>query len=140
MNLPEFELGYMAGIIDGEGSVGINKHRTGNPLSKVQVGSADKALIDWIHRRWPGTLSSTVHNNSNRTQYRWTLAGYKATAFLKSILPYLVLKQDRAQLVIAFNEVGMGIVGKHLTPEQRLVREELYQQCRKANNLSERYG
>jgi len=101
------DLAYTAGIMDGEGSIGIAKHKSrsckrGYTLELcVQVTSSDEWLCQWFKFGFGGSLGHST-NNAGNPMWHWMIVARKAMGFLKLILPYLKLKQPQAELAIKF--------------------------------------
>jgi len=109
-NHPMF-LAYVAGIVDGEGSIGIYENTTTRRRGKsqfymqVSITNTDKTLLDMIQRRWPSYLPDAPRKRPSprhKTVWRWRVASRKALSFLRDIRPYLFMKADRADLAIKF--------------------------------------
>jgi hypothetical protein len=84
------EWAYIAGMIDGEGTVAIYK---GQP--RIQISQVDPRPIVWIHDRLGGSYRHWRH------RYSWGVYSWHHVCdILEQVLPYLVLKQDRAQEVL----------------------------------------
>ena len=103
---------YLAGIIDGEGSiiiwsnVGPNKTR-GKYNLKVYVSSTDKILIDWIQENFGGhtyTNNAPSRKQHWKTSYLWVIDRPKTLEFLKEIHPFLIIKKERCEIAIKFRE------------------------------------
>lgn len=101
------DLAYVAGIIDGEGSIGIAIHKS--PSCKrgytlelcVQVTSSDDWLCQWLRFGFGGSLNH--HLNIHGTPMtHWTIVARKAAEFLRLILPYLMIKKPQAEIAINF--------------------------------------
>ena len=108
------ERAYVAGIVDGEGSIEytqrdrIRHDRKGKPVHKVwnirlEVPQVDGRLIDYLMettaegvrdmKRYPG-------NDNWQDQHRWRV-GYRGVyRVLKQIDKYLIVKKEKSQLVI----------------------------------------
>jgi len=108
------ERAYVAGIIDGEGSIEytqrdrIRHDRKGKPVHKVwnirmEVPQVDGRLIDYLMKttaegvrdmkRFPG-------NDNWQDQHRWRV-GYRGVyRILKQINKYLIVKKEKSKLVI----------------------------------------
>ena len=103
------ELAYTAGIMDGEGSIGIARHKSkscrhGYMLElNVQVTSSDEWLCQWLKFAFGGSLSHSVNSVGN-PMWHWIIVARKASEFLKLIKPYLRLKRPEAELAIKFQD------------------------------------
>ena len=102
----EGELAYMAGIIDGEGSISICKPNRSQPTNfalSMAVCSIDEILIRWIHRRFGGyTCSEGRTPSRKKVYYRWAASGPQAALILEATRDWLTIKQSKADWAIAF--------------------------------------
>lgn len=122
----KFNLAYTAGIIDGEGSIGIAKHKSKSckrgyvfELS-VQVSSSDEWLCQWLKFGFGGSISHSVNKTGN-PMWHWIIAARKASDFLKLILPYLKLKQPQAEIAVRFQDSKKHVCIK--SDEQMAIEE-----------------
>jgi len=104
------QLAYLAGIIDGEGSIYIGNFSC-NPKTKIpyyqtniQVTNTDKPLIDWLHEVFGGLVSKRTikqhAENSRKQAYMWTASGERVTHLCELILPYLIVKTKQCEIMI----------------------------------------
>lgn len=128
----EAELAYLAGIVDGEGSIFIAKNSArlqGSYTLRLSVTSTDRVLIDWIHARFGGNTCSQRKPNRWSPAYHWRLSGPHAKQLLEAIGPYLVIKRVKADWAIAFQQSRLGIGVHPLAPgkiaEYRWFKKEL---------------
>ena len=119
--------GYVAGIIDGEGSIylvnthnGYKNHRSME--LHVKVGMTNEWIINFLLMQFGGTKFIRKQHQIIRYKqvYEWSANGKKAGEFLKIILPYLQIKRPQAELAIAFQDRRKG-TGHKSTPQERLV-------------------
>ena len=108
------ERSYVAGIIDGEGSIEfvqrdrIRHDRPGKPVHKVwnirlEVPQVDGRLIDYlIETTAEGTrdMKRFPNNDNWQDQHRWRCAHRGVYRVLKQVLKYLIVKQEKAKLVV----------------------------------------
>lgn len=100
-------LAYAAGIVDGEGALTIakrKKHGTDRYYHHffVRVTSADQCLTDWLRDHFGGYVGVTPPREGQvQDVHRWAVTSRRAGPFLRAIRPYLVIKGDRADLVLA---------------------------------------
>lgn len=94
-------VGYIAGLVDGEGSI---VRRNDSPRGGwcVTISLTHRETIDWLVS-WGGRLTSTGKANDrnrlgNKPVWRWMVARQQdVVALLRAIIPYLIVKQDKAQ-------------------------------------------
>ena len=115
------ELSYIAGIIDGEGSIGINKiinyNGTKTPYYRllVQVDMVDGCIPQWLYESFGGSILARKRKEPRRAITQWQIANKQATEFLQAILPYLRIKKPQAEIAIIFQSQRMksgGVKGK----------------------------
>jgi len=108
------EAAYIAGIIDGEGSIEfkrrprIRRDRTGTPtyvtlIVRMEVPQVDGRLIDYLMETTKEGSRDMKHYPTQDTwqdQHRWR-CGYRAVyRILKQIHRYLIIKREKAKQVI----------------------------------------
>ncbi len=118
------DLAYTAGIIDGEGSIGLYIHRgKGDYVLRVEVGNTNEWLIQWLKFAFGG--STRLHSGqpeNHKPLWCWQIQGVKALGFLELVYPYLRLKKPQAGVAIEFQKVRRG-TGNHLTEGELAVAE-----------------
>ena len=100
---------YLAGIVDGEGSIGIHagkpygRMRASNHLLRLGVSNTSESLIRWMEARFGGA-SHIQHGNIHtvRPCWNWVLHGQAAVDMLRRIRPYLIVKSAQAWLALEF--------------------------------------
>lgn len=102
------EAAYLAGIIDGEGSISMTRvgraSATGPAVPYwrlvLAVNSCDRALIEWLIKWGGSTLWDMDRGPNHRPQHRWTVVGNAMRSVLPQAVPYLIIKKDRAKWAI----------------------------------------
>ncbi len=106
MKLPPTTLAYIAGLFDGEGSVCIIKTKPAKRHSapmyslRVDISNQDTNALYFVKN----TFNVGGVNQSRGYDYKWNTANRSAAIFLKVLLPYLIIKKDKAILGIGFQE------------------------------------
>jgi len=99
-------VGYLAGIIDGEGSIQIGKQNGGKSWEtlRVEVTTTNRELETFIQSTLKFGHVTTNKNPKVRGGLTWTWRcyGWNAWAFLKKIEPLLVIKGQSARIAIRF--------------------------------------
>jgi hypothetical protein len=105
--LTDFEIGYIAGIIDGEGSIGA--YRSVSILNNkeyinvvVQVSNTDLAMMEWLSSILGGKLYSFKCKGGRKQAYKWSRSGTNVIPVLELVLPHLKIKKRQAELALAF--------------------------------------
>ena len=112
------KLAYLAGIVDGEGSICIYRvrpakyNRYQNPSFRgvLNVSNTKKELFDWIESNFGNLNHSKKHRRSifkknsthERWIYEWVVQGHRLLDLCTQLFPYLVLKKRQAELMIEF--------------------------------------
>lgn len=107
VTLSRVELAYVAGLIDGEGTVTVKRVASKwKPL--IHISNTSPVLMDWLADRIPPPSARIV---LQRTQtltraaaYVFELIGFGWLPLFKALLPYLVIKRDRMALLIEWAE------------------------------------
>ncbi len=107
--LKEKELGYIAGIIDGEGTIHINRSKGRNGEVNylydliVAVSNCDKRMIDYLFYKFKGSVSKDKRP-FRRTCFRWLICSKQAEIFLAIIYPYLICKKEEVDIAMEFRD------------------------------------
>lgn len=132
MPLTEVEKAYLAGIIDGEGCIGIGRRRGATkggskPLyitPTLQVKNTRKELLEWLVERYGGGIYESIDKRNDRRKpiWGWVVAGQRALRAIKDARPYLLLKTEQADLLLALKRFSttkrdrLGRICKAMTP------------------------
>jgi len=123
--MTKVELAYMAGIMDGEGSIGINKIKNYNGTNTtyyrllVQVGMVEGCIPQWLCDSFGGSIAVRPKIKPRRAVTNWQIANKQAVIFLQAILPYLKIKKQQAEIAIDFQSKRLqscGAIGKRGRP------------------------
>lgn len=152
-------LGYLAGVIDGEGHIGIEKTKRNNKaryispryMPNVCVINTSKELIDWLQRKWGGSVNVRSKKMTSwrphwKTCYRWRLNQGRIAEFLTAIRPYMIVKRRQVDLMLRYYKErksykknsyqdGKGhIFNRKCPPEEIAFREAIYRQMKNLNH------
>ena len=140
-------LAYVAGLIDGDGSVGVACQRRGSQKDRwsyyasVTIGMTEpaKPILEWIHQEWGGSLHS--HKTAGEKEcpaWQWRVTGDKAQAILRKLLPHLRLKGPQARLALEVERIRASLPrtnngGSDWTPQARAECETIKQKIHGLN-------
>lgn len=109
--LAEWQLGYLAGLIDGEGSIESQqeiqpKGVTPRFVLRVSFTFATEEPLRTISA-WLGTKYSIYPSTDPKRSPRYRSHIYKTTAvaLLRATLPFLILKKRQAELILQIESV-----------------------------------
>ncbi len=134
------DIAYLAGIIDGEGSIYIGNFSC-NPTSKlpyyqtnIQVANTDKGLIDWLLKTFGGLVNTRTRKqmpgNSRKQVYIWTATGERLTHLCEEIIPYLICKKRQAEIMLKMRATFETGSPNRLGLETRHLRQSLMDEMR----------
>ena len=124
--LSDTEAAYLAGIIDGEGTVCLNRSYaaqfpTFQPL--VAVTSTDIELLTWIKERAKGTIIKQKRYVDHHTQaHIWRLKSDGALALLARTMPFMVIERKKVKAEALVTN------WKRVTPRNGYYTEEMRKQ------------
>lgn len=145
---------YIAGFIDGEGTVSVYRKRYGkvtrpnwNPFfqERVLIVQVNREPLDYILQFFPkGSIRlKKRYDAKHKPCYVLTYTAIQAYNLIKAIHPYLIVKKTVAELLLEYRD---NIVkadlhqktfgGKYTPPEEIERRERIYQACRVANGFN----
>jgi len=90
---------YMAGLLDGEGYIGLCRYNHGfSYKTRVVIANCNLELLEWARDNFGGYITKL------KTQGNWT-QGYKLQIgylekWLPEVIPYMVGKKKKAQLLM----------------------------------------
>ncbi|WP_112181803.1 LAGLIDADG family homing endonuclease [Paraliobacillus zengyii] len=100
------EAAYLAGIIDGEGSITLTRmHEKENRRPCISVASTDKELLEYIKSIAGGVINNKKNYNPNKHKDSYTLyikRKHEVFYFLEKIYPFLRIekKKNRAKFIL----------------------------------------
>lgn len=135
--LGEGDMAWLAGLIDGEGTIGINKFNRGRSLVlRVAIGMADETIIQRAHDV-AGVGRLRVEPRRGMDIYRWVVEGRKALDLLTKIEPHLLRKKQHVHVARTFYEQGIMPVGSYMKggiPENmQRIQDACYDAMRRLN-------
>lgn len=122
---------YLAGIIDADGYIGLIKRYTGgrNDLQKnffvpvIKLASTTPVITDFLKKEFGGHIDKARFSNLPNTKpaVMWSVRNRKIIIeILNRIEPYLMIKKERAETVLAFIE-ECKIGRQDLVPEENRI-------------------
>lgn len=125
-HLQRSEAAYVAGIVDGEGTITLTKtHRGENRRPIVSISSTERPLLEYVQLvigagRITNKRRSRAHHSASFT---FVISSRNALTLLLQIAPYLhTYKLDRANLLLR-DYLRVTPRNGHYTPSLRLARQ-----------------
>jgi hypothetical protein len=102
--LRDYDYGWIAGIIDGEGCLGSytnGKGRIGQ-RSLLQVGNTDLRILEHLKLLCGGIIFECTRTDRPKSKRIWTWRLYGGSLFklLETIQPFLISKRDKADEIL----------------------------------------
>lgn len=146
---PATTIAYLAGIIDGEGSITAGsyaKTKSGNPAytTYMSVSNTEGALIDWLKDTFGGFTGCYTKNqtptNSRKPVFLWQTSGDRLLHLCELILPYSTIKKRQIEIMIELRKTFTnrmyvrGHSGPHIVEEVTTKRMALCKELRSCHN------
>lgn len=102
----ETTLAYLAGLIDGEGYIGVKRTKRKDATSpiyheRIQVRMVHEGAIALLADTLGGSYyRERAHANNSRPLFCYQASDAKAAEILARLLPYLIVKRESAQNVL----------------------------------------
>jgi len=103
-NWTKTETAYIAGIVDGEGCIGIYRRWNRGYFIQITITNTDKTLLSWLSRKLRANAVKALNDKrpNNRATFSVTVDRVRAFDVLQRIQPYLKVKARQAKLAIRF--------------------------------------
>lgn len=131
--MTEIEKAYIAGIIDGEGSVLLQRfHKNEFPSPCVSVASTTLELLNYLKEAvWGGVVKRKKNYNIEKHKdcYSYVIKYDMAINLLKEVYPYLIIevKKKRAEMILKYYK-NLTPRNGHYTPELMEAKMRFYEE------------
>lgn len=150
LGLSDFQIGYIAGFVDGEGTLQVRKHKSKNSIwyyPTILLTNTNYQVLDtlskWLKAKVT-PLRYTPSSKNHRDCFKITIATIcDVLSLAKFLKPYLLIKRRQAELLeeLAIIKVGKEsqiIRGEHGRIKGTTMRtlpreEEIYEEVKKLN-------
>lgn len=131
--LTNTEAAWLAGFIDGEGSIQIrwqkskrDTHMTSS-VASISVSQAEPRteILYWLQKKFGGAVSShgtNTRNPKHNKAFRWLVTGNTAVEVAKLIQPYLRLKARHVDILLEHQKTKLP---SHVGGRKGLARNEV---------------
>ena len=129
--MTETEKAYIAGILDGEGSIMLQKfHAKEHPSPCVSIASTTLELLEWIKKTvGKGVIVKKKNYNPEKHQdcYSYKLKYNDAINLIKDLYPYIIIpaKRKRAELILTKYK-SLTPRNGHYTEKMKISKENFY--------------
>ena len=145
------KLAYIAGIVDGEGSIMIMRQASKSFMEQrakrgsfdphyhpcIRIGMTERCALDFIvETTGIGKVHEEKPYHGRKVVYRWMVRSREdCLQFLKLVMPNLLVKKKQAELATQFMNEWVSSNGIRLTPEVQAKREKAWMEMRKLNGV-----
>lgn len=128
---------YLAGILDGEGCIGVRINDKGYVIQTIEVCMTTPEVLYYLHSTYKvgSVYKKKGTQRDNRKQvYTWTISDILGVnLILQAVLPYLRVKKEQAILSLMCSKLR-GIKYKGLIVHRDII-EEIARLCRRSKDL-----
>lgn len=110
VNLTERDMAYIAGLVDGEGTVTIRK-ATGRKGAVeyhpyIRISNTSKELMDWLEQKlnFPNVYIAKQKTRAGTPMYIFNIRGMSFYKFFRELEPYLIIKRRRMRVMLLWIE------------------------------------
>ena len=99
------KLAYLAGIVDGEGTISLRcRKRHGSLDLRLQVAGTDNSLMEWLTENFGGSVHISRRisrfNPLHKPCSLWHVNGGQAYEVITQLKPLLIIKREQATLAL----------------------------------------
>lgn len=143
------ELAWLAGFIDGEGTIRVGKHISKRGYQQwdtvLSAANTHKPTLEWIQGHLGGGVYKVCKSpqGNRRVAWAWKIVGKQAVDAVGLLLPYLITKKKQAEVIIAFyktrgfkRKTPFDRVPDNVTAERTKLAAELKELNRRGCNVT----
>ena len=131
--LTNTEAAWLAGFIDGEGSIQIrwqrakrDTHMTSS-VASISISQAEPRteVLYWLQNKFGGAVSShgtNARNPNHNKAFRWLVTGTAAVEVAKLIRPYLKLKARHVDILLEHQQTKLS---SHIGVRKGMARDQV---------------
>lgn len=151
--MEETERAYLAGLIDGEGSIFCGYRSESNAAGGIRewfelhcvISNSDRGMIDWLEHLFPDVPVAKLNTPSMRNArllvpltkwkpvWQWKASNRKAGPVIEQALPYLITKRRQAEIAVELIATQRNPGRPGYPPEVREHRRGLYDDLKALN-------
>lgn len=122
---------YIAGLFDGEGCIYLGKNAS-SPCCTIT--NTVIFPLKMVQNQYGGrvVMQKSTKGTNNKSYYVWISTGDKAEKFLNEILPYLIIKKERAKLALMVR--ARPLENNKVSVVERTIRKSIGLKIRSLNH------
>jgi len=136
----EKQLSYLAGILDGEGSIGIEhlspykSRKKDYYVCRLTVVNTSLKLMNWLKDTFGGQFDMRKLVTGRKPCYRWHIFGDSLENIIIAVEPYLMLKRQQAQIILQYRQT-INHSNRLISDEILAARKHLWLACKDLNKV-----
>ena len=126
-NISKYDLAYLAGFIDGEGCLAINKRKHKNKFGEwtgysayLDLANVNLEVMEFIKNKF--CISSKIYENqgkgNRKMAYRLRMNKEEAQKIISMIQEFLIVKKNQAKIFLDFCEDSKNVEKREILWEQ----------------------
>jgi len=136
-------LAYLAGIVDGEGYIGIKKNNSSkkskSPVfsERLSIGMSERFILEMFKKQFGGKIyekkCKSKKLNNNLTIYYWDITDKMASKVLTILAPFIRIKKKQLLLVLKLSKTKIerkNNKDKIVSPQVNKYRDSLYKKIK----------
>lgn len=131
------EAAYCAGLMDGEGTMGIKSRGPDYYAVFCNITNTNLAVLSWlIQTTGIGLIApqGKPKKTNHKQGFMWYLGVDDVTGFLEALLPYLIIKEEQALLLVRFiKSTRSPRFNNPLTMDERIEKKFIYDRLAELN-------
>ncbi len=133
-------LGYLAGFLDADGTIGIYKNleadRRISPYYQlnVSISNTNRKVLEILRGEFGGSIRESPKPGRKKIPLILQFGPVRAEAILRQILPCLIVKKQQAVIALSLREEIAASPGNPLSAETLERREAFYREIRFLNS------
>lgn len=113
--MKDTDLAYIAGIVDGEGYVGIKRTKGSRYSERIQVRMVDEPAIRFLAETLGGWYyAEKPHCNNGRPLFCYQSSDRAAATILRTLTPFLRVKAEQARIVLSLTAHKADVPPAHI--------------------------
>lgn len=142
-----FKIAYLAGLLDGEGSICIlrGSHKETEErvwfekyTLRLSITNTDLFLLEWVRKNFGGSIHPRKEVNVRwKKAWIWYCGGKTAESIIRKCLRFCISKKEQAKIALTFRVTFKGNRTAYRIPSNILKeRAEAYQAIKNLNGRS----
>jgi len=123
--LKETEKAYLAGLLDGEGTICVSKHKSSIIRPTIAIYNTHFETMEWVakcfeHENQKRSIDKRRDDRHTKNNYHIYFRSFpEIRRIIELLLPYLKIKKEQAELMLEFIDYVKNRESYHYTEENK---------------------